>query len=208
MKSKAFLLSLAAVAGFTFSPAATEALAAPEDTSILSQDVLDAQKEKIASQIKFYDENGSEIQPYTLEELKNMISLSQEIPQRSSFSSLKSDSIMPAADYRVYNSTGFSFKYNYWIGGGLWGNAFLNPAQLFLTPSGTAKAFNVIARKDVNGSYAGDEAGRVSLPGGWVGEVHIPWSHLPRGKSYRFNLDNAADSSVTVYIQSATVWYD
>lgn len=211
MKTKAVLLSLAAVAGFTFSTTPeTEALAASADTSILSEDVLDAKKEEIASQIKIYDENGVEIHPYTLEELKDMIKLTEEQQQlsTSTFSSPEVDSVMATADYRVYNSTSFSFKYNYWLGGGLWGKAFKDPAQLFVTPTGTAKAFNVIAVKDVDGVRGGDTVGTVAMPGGWSGQAHISWAHLPRGKSYRFNFDNAGSSSTTVYIQKASVWYD
>lgn len=206
MKSKAVLLSLAAVAGLTFTTTTTEALAASEETSIVSQDDLEVKKEEIASQIKFYDGNGIEIFPYTLEELKNMIKLAPEQSQMSAISSsINADSVMLAADYRVYNSGSFSFSNNYWLGGGLWGKAFLNPAQLFVTSSGTAKAFYVIAYKDA-GTSAGAEAGSVYLPGGWTGEIHISWSHLPRGKNYRFNF--AKSGSGTAYIQKASLWYD
>lgn len=208
MNRKALVFSLATVAGLTFSTIGAEAQAAAEPT-ILSQNNLDTKKEEIAKQIKIYDENGFEIQPYTLEELKSMITLSEEKAQFSTYSSVQSDSISTlATDYRVYTSTAFSFKYNIWLGGGLWGKAFKDPAQLFVTSDGTAKAMKIVAAKDVSGTHAGDTAGSVSLPGGWTGEIHMSWSHLTRGKSYRFNFVNSGSSSVTVKVKKATVWYD
>lgn len=74
-----------------------------------------------------------------------------------------------------------------------------------MTPSGSAKAFNIIARKDT-GSGAGDQAGKVSLPGGWQGETHMSWSHLPRSKSYHFNFVNK--SSSTNKMKSVKLMYE
>ncbi len=193
------------VSGLTFAAPITDASAASKVVSIDQQQDLEAKKEEIASQIQYFDESGNEIFPYTLDELKEMIVLDPVQPTLSL--AQESDMVSIAADYRVFTQTPFSFKSNYWLGGGLWGKAFKDPSQLFITPTGTAKAMIVIARKDVNNNNAGDEAGRVSLPGGWTGEIYMSWSHLTRGKSYRFNfMNNAGD--VEHKISKAVLWYD
>ncbi|AVL07086.1 hypothetical protein [Bacillus subtilis] len=52
----------------------------PIEEKILSQDEIEAKKEEIASQIKIFDENNKEIHPYTTEQLKSMIRLTEEQP--------------------------------------------------------------------------------------------------------------------------------
>nr|WGD64162.1 hypothetical protein P5648_22390 [Bacillus subtilis] len=50
----------------------------PIETKTLSQEEIEAKKEEIASQIKIFDENNKEIHPYTTEQLKGMIRLTEE----------------------------------------------------------------------------------------------------------------------------------
>ncbi|MCY9145441.1 hypothetical protein [Bacillus sp. T9C1] len=170
----------------------------PIEEKILSQDEINAKKEEIASQIKIFDENNNEIQPYTLKELKDMITLKEEMPLDGSLHAL----------YSTYTSKPFSFKYNFSIGGGTYGKAFKNPGTLLITPEGTAKKFSVIAKYDNGKGGVGGQAGRVNLPGGWTGEIHMNWTQLKRGKSYHFNFVNGSSSDVTVKIKKVVVWYN
>lgn len=59
------------------------------ETKTLSQEEIDAKKEEIASQIKIFDENNKEIHPYTTEQLKNMIRLTEEQPTDNPIKVLK-----------------------------------------------------------------------------------------------------------------------
>lgn len=207
---KTVLLSIAAAAGLTFSPAlsSTEVLAATDEASALTENDLDLdqQKEAIAKEIVFYDENGDVVEPYTLEELKAMIVLDPEKSEVSEVSESVGLTAELAADYRVYSSSAFEFSNSIWIGGGLWGKAFKDPATVFVTPKGTAKDFTISIRKDVDGIRAGDTVSVVDLPGGWSGEIHMAQHHLPRGKSYRYNF--LSGGSGTISINNVTVWYD
>ncbi|CUB13681.1 hypothetical protein BN2127_JRS9_04023 [Bacillus subtilis] len=168
------------------------------EAKILSKNEIESKKEEIASQIKIFDENNNEIQPYTLKELKDMITLKEEMPLEGSLHAL----------YSTYTSKAFSFKYNFPIGGGTYGKAFKNPGTLLITPEGTAKKFSVIAKYDNGKGGVGGQAGRVSLPGGWRGEIHMNWTQLKRGKSYHFIFDNDSSSDVTVKIKKVVVWYN
>ncbi|WP_144664860.1 hypothetical protein [Bacillus velezensis] len=159
---------------------------------------LDAKKEEVASQIKIYNEENNQIHPYTLKELKDMIKLQEEMPLDGSFHVL----------YSTYTSKAFSFKYNFSIGGGTYGKAFKNPGTLLITPQATAKKFSVAAKYDNGKGGVGGQAGKVSLPGGWTGQIHMNWTHLKRGKSYHFNFINDSSSNVTVKIKEVIVWYN
>ncbi|MGM0750188.1 MAG: hypothetical protein ACQEUS_20665 [Bacillota bacterium] len=159
---------------------------------------LDAKKEEIASQIKVYDENNNEIHPYTLQELKEMLTLKEEMPLDDSLHAL----------YSTYTNKAFNFNYNYSIGGGTYGKAFKNPGTLLITPQGTAKKFSVVAKYDNGKGGVGGQAGKVSLPGGWTGQIHMNWKQLKRGKSYHFNFINDGSSDVNVKIKEVIVWYN
>ncbi|HBO5951915.1 TPA: hypothetical protein L4613_006344 [Pseudomonas aeruginosa] len=158
---------------------------------------LDAKKEELASQIKIYDENDDEIHPYTLQELKDMITLDDQ----------NQDNPIHAL-YKTYTSKPFGFKYNFSIGGGTYGKAFKNPITLLITPQGTAKKFSVAAKYDNGKGGVGGTAGKISLPGGWTGQIHMNWTQLKRGKSYHFNFINNSSSDVEVKMKKVIVWYD
>ncbi|UOY89275.1 hypothetical protein [Bacillus glycinifermentans] len=203
MKGKATFWSIAAVLcislfGFsgTSKVEATTTVSTPE-TKALTQNDLDAKKEEIAKQIKIYGENGDEIHPYTLEELKDMIKLEEE----------QSEDTPIKVMYKTFTSPAFNFNYNYWLGKGSYGQAFKNPRTLLVTPQGTAKPFSIIVAYDKNGG-PGSRAKKVSLPGGWKGEMHYNMTDLKRGKKYRFKFVNDGSSSTNVKIKKVSLWYD
>lgn len=138
---------------------------------------LDAKKEELASQIKIYDENGDEIHPYTLQELKDMITLDDQ----------NQDNPIHAL-YKTYTSKPFGFKYNFSIGGGTYGKAFKNPITLLITPQGTAKKFSVAAKYDNGKGGVGGTAGKISLPGGWTGQIHMNWGRVLKMRIYNGNV--------------------
>ncbi|KRT93762.1 hypothetical protein ABE068_18355 [Bacillus glycinifermentans] len=189
-------ISLFGLIGTSKVEAATAIVSTPE-TKALTSDDLDAKKEEIAKQIKIYGENGEEIHPYTLEELKDMIRLTGEQPEDNPIKVTR----------KTFKSGSFNFYYNYWLGGGTYGKAFKNPITLFVTPSGTAKPFSIIIVYDKNGG-PGSQAQKVSLPGGWVGEMHFNVYNMKRGKKYRFKFVNDGSSSTNVKIKTASLWYD
>ncbi|KRT87108.1 MULTISPECIES: hypothetical protein [Bacillus] len=197
-------ISLLGFSGGIKAEAAEKMTASPTETKILSQDKLKAKKEEIAKQIKYYDENGNEIHPYTLEELKDMIKLTLDQPQVSTSSEIEDHPFM-LAGYKKYNTGSFSFSYNIYLGGGTYGKAFKDPATILVTPKGTAKPFYIIAKYDKNGG-AGKQAQKISLPGGWKGEMHMNFS-LKKGKKYRIQFENK-NTNTTVYIKKTSLWYD
>ncbi|MBC8621178.1 hypothetical protein [Bacillus paralicheniformis] len=175
------------------------------ETKILSQDELETKKEEIAKQIKYFDENGDEIHPYTLEELKNMIKLTPDQPQDSTSSETEDHPFKLA--YKTYTpKTGFHFDYNLYLGQGKYGYAFKDPKTILITPKGTAKPFNIIVKYDKNGA-PGNQAQKVTLPGGWRGEMHMNFS-VKKGKKYRIHFVNPSNGKTTVYIKKTTLWYD
>ncbi|MCY7768629.1 hypothetical protein [Bacillus haynesii] len=172
------------------------------ETKILSQDELETKKEEIAKQIKYFDENGDEIHPYTLEELKNMIKLTPDQPQEPTDTE---DHPFKLA-HKTYTSTNFHFAYNVYLGKGVYGDAFKDPKTILVTPKGTAKPFNINVKYDKNGA-PGSQAQKVSLPGGWVGEMHMNFS-VKKGKKYRIQFDNPKSGKTTIYIKETVLWYN
>jgi len=146
------------------------------------------------SQVKIFDENGIQI-PYTTEELEQFIKF--EAAENSPFTIM--------ADYRKYNYGPMTFSYNFYVGPGTNGMAFLNPFDTLITVNGTASKMRVEAYNDT-GTGSGTLARSIELPGGWTGGIHISsWSTLPRDKSYRFKFVNLGN---TFTINNVEVWYD
>lgn len=166
-------------------------LTSNEETSANS----DFKEEDLLSQIKFYDNEGNETKPYTLEELDEM------------FDFYTSPTIEPRASSGTYGP--LTFKSNSWLGPqSSYGTAFYNPIDLRINVKGTAKAFTINVYND-NGGYLGSKATSVSLPGGWSGEVHASFlTDLPRKKSYRINFTNDAGSDVWNTIDSVKIFYN
>ncbi|MED4518147.1 hypothetical protein P9247_19250 [Bacillus subtilis] len=169
----------------------------PIEEKILSQDEIEAKKEEIASQIKIFDENNNEIHPYTIEELKGMIRLTEEQPTDNPIKVLK----------KTYSTGYFEFGSNIWLGGGpgSYGKPYKDPSTTIITYKGTARAFSVTAY--YNGRNGpGGQAKKISLPGGWKGQMHMNWS-LKKGKSYRFKFKNESGGG-KITINNATLWYN
>lgn len=143
----------------------------------------------LISQVKVFDENNNEI-PYTTEELEQLIRF-------DSNSTLSENSISPLAT-KKYNYGPVTFTYNFYIGPGSNGIAFYNPEDTLFTVNGTAQKIKVIAYNDT-GTGSGTVARTVELPGGWTGTVHMStWSTLPRGKKYRFKVQNVNEKKFTI----------
>ncbi|MEC2189685.1 MULTISPECIES: hypothetical protein [Bacillus subtilis group] len=169
----------------------------PIETKTLSQEEIDAKKEEIASQIKIFDENNKEIHPYTTEQLKSMIRLTEEQPTDNPIKVLK----------KTYSTGYFDFGSNIWLGGGpgSYGKAYKDPSTLIITYKGTARAFSVTAYYDGRNGPDG-QAQKISLPGGWRGQMHMNWN-VKKGKSYRFKFKNESGGG-TITINNATLWYN
>ncbi|MCB4341108.1 hypothetical protein ACFVIX_18840 [Bacillus subtilis] len=202
MKTRFKIVSLSAVLcvalfdfiGFSKVEAAEVKESMPIEEKILSQDEINAKKEEIASQIKIFDENNKEIHPYTTEELKSMIRLTEEQPEDNPIKILK----------KTYSTGYFDFGSNIWLGSGTYGKAYKDPSTLIITYKGTARAFSVTAF--YNGRNGpGGQAKKISLPGGWKGQMHMNWN-VKKGKSYRFKFKNES-SGGKITINNATLWY-
>ena len=169
----------------------------PIEEKILSQDEIEAKKEEIASQIKIFDENNKEIHPYTTEQLKSMIRLTEEQPTDNPIKVLK----------KTYSSGYFDFYYNIWLGKGTYGKTFKDPSTLIVTYKGTARKFSVSAFYDDGRGGAKGRAQKVTLPGGWKGQFHMNWN-LKKGKSYHIKFENEGNTDKLITINQATLWYN
>ncbi|MEX3914283.1 hypothetical protein AB4672_21155 [Bacillus paralicheniformis] len=205
MKTRFKFVSLSAVLcvalfdfiGFSKAEAAEVNSSFITEKTTASQFEIDLKKEKIASQIKIFDENNKEIHPYTTEQLKRMIILAEEQPIDNPIKILK----------KSYSSGYFEFGSNIWLGGGTesYGKAYKDPSTLIITYKGTARAFSVTAYYDGRNGPDG-QAQKISLPGGWKGQMHMNWN-VKKGKSYRFKFKNES-SGGKVTIKNATLWYN
>ncbi len=157
---------------------------------LLFTPVKDAYAEEIIEKptILFFDENDNQIFPYSEEEIEQMFQEHQD----------KQD-IIPFADWSIYSFGRTTFRNNIWIGGGS-STVFYNPGTIHLE---SAQETNPIT---VNAYTGGNKAGSVYINGGWIGGVHIPFTHLARGKSYSFELVN--ESTYTAVFDKGQVWYN
>lgn len=178
-----------------------------ENTFTTAKASEEIQKEKIAAQIQYYDASGKKIQPYSKDELKEMVvtkALSNPLESAMSLSSI--------GTYETYEKKKIgktSFSHNVWIGGGLWGEAYENPIDLQITPEGESRAIHIIVYNDKENKRAGKEVGRIEVPAGLYGGIHMSWSHLKRGKKYRFELVNVKASTKNKYeLKSGVLLYD
>lgn len=155
-------------------------------------------EEDLLSQIQFYDNEGNEIQPYTLAELDEMFDFYPLTP---------STMITPFASTLNYGP--YSFKSHFWVGPqSSYGTAFYNPIDMYFTVLNEAKPFTIKVYND-NGGYLGSLADSVALPGGWSGTVHSSFlATLPRKKSYRIKFENNAGSDVWNKVDKVTVFYN
>lgn len=167
------------------------------NNNVLGTNDLDVKKENIVKQIKTYDGKGNKIFPYSIDELKSMLTLEEELMNEPRLSTL----------YKVYKTGAFSFSYNVWIGKGNIGQAFKNPRTLLITPQGVAKKMTISVALDKNGTV-GSRVKKVTLPGGWSGEMHYNMTDLKRGKKYRFQLVNGKSDEKTIKMKNASIWYD
>ena len=193
---KVFLSTLALASFITFG-VSHNTFAAKSKTEI--------EKEKIVSQIQYYDADGKKIYPYSEAELKQML-VSKAIPNPLERNmSLASVGLYSANKTKKIGKT--TFAYNVWIGGGSYGAAYKNPIDLRITPVGTSRAINILVYKNKDGK-AGAKAGQVKMPSGWQGEVHMSWQHLKRGKKYRIQMVNVNGSSTKKYkLKSGVLTY-
>lgn len=108
---------------------------------------------------------------------------------------------------KSYSTGYFDFGSNIWLGRskGSYGQAYKDPSTLIITYKGTAKAFSVTAYYDGRNGPGG-QAQKISLPGGWKGQIHMNWT-VKKGKSYRFKFKNES-SGGKVTIKNATLWYN
>ncbi|GED04278.1 hypothetical protein [Bacillus atrophaeus] len=189
-------ISLFDFMGTSKAEAAEVKASSPIETKVLSQEEIEAKKEEIASQIKIFDENNKEIHPYTTEQLKGMIRLTEEQSEDNPIKILK----------KSYSSGYFDFSNYIWLGGGpgIYGKAYKDPSTLLITYKGTAKAFSVAAHYEGKKGPAG-QAQKVSIPGGWKGQFHLNWN-LKKGKSYRIKFTSSGGKLIT--IKQATLWYN
>ncbi|KAA6446928.1 hypothetical protein [Bacillus swezeyi] len=189
-------ISLFGLNGTSKVEAAAVKASIPSETTTLIKNDLETKKEEIASQIKIFDEYDNEIHPYTLEELKGMLILTEEQTEDTPIKVMK----------KTYSSGYFDFSSNIWLGGGTYGRAFKDPTTMIITSYGTAKKFSISARHETRDG-PGKQAKKISVPGGWKGQMHFNWS-LKKGKSYRFNFVNEGSTNTTVKIKETTLWYN
>lgn len=133
--------------------------------------------DEFISQVKVFDGDNNQIH-YTKEELEQLIWFEPE------------NLITPFSKYTSFNYGPMTFSYNFYVGDGLYGRAFLNPINTAVTVKGTASPFKINVMNDT-GSGPGTLATSIEMPGGWSGTVHYSgWGSLPRNKSYRFQFVN------------------
>jgi hypothetical protein len=181
MKIKYFLVGFMVLVGFSFFTDTNASANTKESTDFISQ-------------VKIFDENGIQI-PYTTEELEQFIKF--EPAEKPNFTTM--------VDYRRYNYGPITFAYNFYVGPGSNGRAFLNPFDTIIDVSGTASKMRIEAYNDT-GTGSGTLARSIELPGGWQGGIHISsWGSLPRDKSYRFKFVNLGTSFT---ISNVGVLYD
>lgn len=180
MKLKNLFLSASVVLGLSLFSFSQETFASTEIES-------DVNVKEIASQIQYYDGEGNKIYPYTIEELEKMVD-----PNRIS-------------TFATHSSGPTNFTDEIWVGGGLYGKTWLNPKSLLITPRGVAKAIKVTAWESAappKKSY-----GSVDLPAGWQNQINLSFSHLDRGKSYRFLIENQSSTNM-IYFDDISLVYN
>src|SRR5690625_2189638 len=120
--------------------------------------------------IQYFDENNQPIFPYSQDILKEYQNVNNQI-----------------SNWNIYYLSKTKFTYQIWVASGRY---FRNPGTVILNANNTVRS--AITIKAYDGSKL---AGSASLSSGWIGSISVPFSHLPRGKSYRFQLQNNTHNS-------------
>ncbi|MCA1322351.1 hypothetical protein LC085_20950 [Bacillus tianshenii] len=132
--------------------------------------------EEFKESVQYFDSNNSPVSPYTQKELDEMKERVRNLEGKSSRNNLNDYSL--SSSYYHFGETSYS---NYvWIKGG---STFYNPQYV---------DFEIINRIEGRALYVYDSSGK------YQGKAVFPkygniwyassWTHLPRGKSYKFKL--------------------
>lgn len=132
-------------------------------------------------EIEYYDENNQRIYPYSEEELNNMQNV---------------DTF--ASSWKKYRFGKTTLTYSLWIGGG---TTFYNPGSVIV------ESKSAFRNKLTVNAYEGTRlAGSARIGSGWVGDAAMSFTHLKRGKSYKFKLVNNTIGR-PAYLDGGEVWY-
>ncbi len=156
------------------------------------------EEEQFLSEVKVY-ENG-ELIPYTLEELRGMISYTPKPMLKYTNENVGRIVSANSISKYVYTSSAFSFKSYIYLAGG---TSFRNPVDLEVVPKGTSKAFTIEIRNTDLNTLSRD----IDFPKGYVGSVFLHISGLARNYSYSVKFINYYNENA-VEMTKAVMYYN